>query len=157
MDFRVWIAYLDVHFDYPNAVARLTVDRAGAYGTPTCVCQINNSEGFLVGPPNIDINKSRSFLSWLCSTHACWCALAPANLPMKELSGLYSQYPWNCNSGPDCYQDVAMWIACAYNAYIWCGCFMFAIFQFNLHTNLLLPSCVFLHRLIVPAIYRFTI
>ena len=126
VNFNVWMSYLDVHFDYPNAVTRLTVDRAGAYGTPTCVFQINNSDGFLVGPPNIDLNKSRSFLSWLCSTHACWCALAPANLPMKELSGLYSRYPWNCNSGPDCYQDVAMWIACAYNAYISYGCFMFA-------------------------------
>ena len=115
VDFRVWISYLDVHFDYPNAVTRLTVDRASAYGTPTCVFQINNSIGFLVGPPKIYLNKSRSFLSWLCSTHACWAALAHANLPMKELSGLYSQYPWSCNSGPDCYQDVAMWIACAYN------------------------------------------
>ena len=115
VDFRVWISYLNVNFDYPNAVTRLTVDRAGAYGTPTCVVQINNSEGFLVGLPNIDLNKSRSFLSWLCSTHACWGALAPANLPMEELSGLYPQYLWSCNSGPDCYQDVAMWIACAYN------------------------------------------
>ena len=91
VDFRVWISYLHVSFDYPNAVTRLTVDRAGAYGTPTCVVQINNSEGFLVGPPNIDLNKSRSFLSWLCSAHACWCSLAPAKLPMKEFSGLYSQ------------------------------------------------------------------
>ena len=103
------------------------VDRAGAYGTPTCVFHVNNSEGFVVGPPNIDLNKSRSCLPWLCSTHACWCALAPANLPMKELSGLYCRYPWNCNSGQDCCQDVAMWIACVYNAYIWCGCFMFAL------------------------------
>ena len=39
----------------------------------------------------------------------------PANLPMKELSSLFSQCPWSCNSGPNCYQDVAMWIACAYN------------------------------------------
>ena len=69
VDFRVWISYLDVHFDYPNAVARLTVDRASAYGTPTCVFQINNSIGFLVGPPRIYLNKSRSFLSWLCSMH----------------------------------------------------------------------------------------
>ena len=113
--FRVWISYLDVNFDYPNAVTRLTVDRASVCSTPTCVFQIANCEGFLVGPPNIDLNKSRSFLSWLCSAHACWCSLAPANLPMKELSGLYSQYPWSRNSDPDCYQDVAMWIACVYN------------------------------------------
>ena len=98
---------------------------------PHLFFQINNSEGFWVGPPNIDLNKSRPCSSWLCSTHACWGALAPANLPMKELSGLYPHYLWSCNSGPDCYQDVAMWIACAYNAYIWCGCFVFAIFQFS--------------------------
>ena len=110
-DFKVWISYLGINFDYPNAVTRLAVDRASANGTPTCVFQINNSEGFLVGPPNIDLNKSRSCSSWLCSTHACWGALAPANLLMKKLSGLYSQYPWSCNSGQDCYQDVAMWIA----------------------------------------------
>ena len=131
VNFKVWISYLDVHFDYPNAVARLTVDRASAYGTPTCVFQINNSIGFLVGPPNIYLNKSRSFLSWLCSTHACWAALAHANLPMKELSGVYSQYPWSCNSDPICDRDVAMWIASAYNAYISCGCFMFAKSKFT--------------------------
>ena len=70
VNFKVWISYLDVHFDYPNAVARLTVDRASAYGTPTCVFQINNSIGFLVEAPNIDRDKSRSFLCWLCSTHS---------------------------------------------------------------------------------------
>ena len=127
VDFSVWLSYLDVNFDYPNAVTRLTVDRASAYGTPTFVFQINNSEGFLMGPLNIDLNKSRPFSSWLCSTHACWGALAPANLPMKELSGLHFQYPWSCNADRICCQDVVMWIACAYNAYIWCGCFMFAI------------------------------
>ena len=120
--FRIWITYCGFQgldflsgcpLRFPNAVTRLTVDRAGAYGTPTCVFPINNSDGFRVGPPNIDLNKSRLFSSWFCSTHACWGALAPANLPMKELSGLYSQYPWSCNSGPDCYQDVVMWIACA--------------------------------------------
>ena len=115
VDFRVLVSYLGVNFDYPNAVTRLTVDRASVYSTPTCVFQINNSEGLLVGPPNIDLNKSRSCSSWLCPTHACWGALAPANLPMKKLSGLYSQYPWSCNSGQIYYQDVAMWIACVYN------------------------------------------
>ena len=123
-DFKVWISYLGINFDYPNAVTRLTVHQASAYGTPTFVFQINNSEGFLVGPPNIDLNKSRPCSSWLCSTHACWGALAPANLPMKELSSLYPHYLWSCNSSPDCYQDVAMWIAFVYNricaAVIWC-------------------------------------
>ena len=38
-----WISYLDVHFDYPNAVTRLTVDRASAYGTPTCVFKMTTS------------------------------------------------------------------------------------------------------------------
>jgi hypothetical protein len=107
VDFMVWISYLDVNFDYPG-VTWLTVDRASAYGTPTCVFQINNSKGFLVGPPNIDLNKSRSFSSWLCFTHACWGALAPANLHMKELSGLYLQYRLTCTFDPDCCQDVAM-------------------------------------------------
>ena len=79
-----WISYLDVHFDYPNAVARLTVDRASAYGTPTCVFKLNTSIGFLVWPPKIDLNKSRSFLSWLCSTHACWAALPMQNYPWKS-------------------------------------------------------------------------
>ena len=70
VNFKVWISYLDVHFEYPNAVARLTVDRASAYGTPTCVFQINNSIGFLVEAQNIDRDKSRSFLCGLCSTHS---------------------------------------------------------------------------------------
>ena len=48
VNFKVWISYLDVHFDYPNAVIRLTVDRASAYGTPTCVFKMNTSIGFLV-------------------------------------------------------------------------------------------------------------
>ena len=153
MDFKVWISYLDVHFDYPNAVARLTVDRAGAYGKPTCVLKINNSEGFLVGPPNIDINKSRSFLSWLCSTHACWCALAPAKLPMKGLVCIASIL------------GTAILVRIAIKM-LQCELFLFImpIFGavvlcslFGLHTNLLLPSCVFLHRLIVLAIYRFII
>ena len=97
VDFMVWISYLDVRFDSPSAVARLTVDRADAYVTPTCVFPINNSEGFRVGPQHTDLNKSRSFVFWLCSTHSWWGALAPrnftqevplppANLPMKELS-----------------------------------------------------------------------
>ena len=153
VDFKVWISYLDVHFDYPNAVARLTVDRAGAYGTPTCVFQINNSEGFLVGPPNIDINKSRSFLSWLCSTHACWCALAPANLPMKELVCIASIL------GTAILVRIAIkMLQCGllvlimhiFGAVVLCS-------LFGLHTKVLLPICVFLHRLIVLAIYRFTI
>ena len=139
MDFKVWISYLDVHFDYPNAVARLTVDRAGAYGKPTCVFKINNSEGFLVGPPNIDINKSRSFLSWLCSTHACWCALAPAKLPMKGLVCIASIL------------GTAILVRIAIKM-LQCELFLFImpIFGavvlcslFRLHTNLLLPSCVF--------------
>ena len=53
--FRVCISYLDFRFDYPNAVTRLTVDRADAYCTPTCVFPINNSDGFLVELPNIDL------------------------------------------------------------------------------------------------------
>ena len=43
-----WISYLDVNFDYPNAITRLTVDRASAYGAPTCVFKMNTSIGFLV-------------------------------------------------------------------------------------------------------------
>ena len=77
-DFKVWISYLGINFDYPNAVTRLAVDRASANGTPTCVFQINKSEGFLVGPPNNDLNKSRLFSSWLCS-----CMNARALLPRK--------------------------------------------------------------------------
>ena len=118
LDFRVWISYLDVNFDYPNAVTRLTVDRAIACGTPTCVFQINNSDGFLVWPPNTEFNKSRSFSSWLCSTHACWGALAPSKFTHEwALWFVFSvslglQF---CDPGQDCYEDVAMWIACAYN------------------------------------------
>ena len=97
-------------FDFPSAVARLTVDRADAHVTPTCVFPHNNSEGFWRESPNIDLNKSRSFLFWLCSTHSWGGALASrnftqdvplhsANLPTKEVFGLYSLYPWSCNSG----------------------------------------------------------
>ena len=46
VDFIVWISYLDVHFDYANAVTRLTVDRADAHVTPAYVFQINNSHRF---------------------------------------------------------------------------------------------------------------
>jgi hypothetical protein len=34
---------------------------------------------------------------------------------MKQLSGLYFQYLGGCISSPDCYQDVEVSIACAYN------------------------------------------
>ena len=59
-------------------------------------------------------NRGHLYLGCVLRMHA-GALLPPADLPMNELSGLYSQYPWSCNSGPDCYQDVAMWIACVYN------------------------------------------
>ena len=68
-------------FDSPSAVARLTVDRADADVAPTYVFPINNSEGFRGEAPNIDLNKSRSFLFWLCSTHSWRALLPPAILP----------------------------------------------------------------------------
>ena len=131
MEFRVWISYLDVNFYYPNAVTRLTVDRASVNGTPTCVFQINNPQGFLVGPPNIDLNKSRSFSWWLCSTHACWGALAlrkvthervlwfvfSVALELQFWSGLLLR----CRN-VDC--------LCLYS-YICCGYFMFAKSKFS--------------------------
>ena len=120
VDFRVWISYLDVHFDYPNVVTRFTVDRASAYGTPTRVFQINNSEWFLVGPPSIDLNKSHPFSSLLCSTHACrklthegalWF-VSPVSLELQFRSG----FPIKMSS---C--GLLLLIR-----YICCGCFMFA-------------------------------
>ena len=66
-------------FNPPSAATRLTVDRADAYVTPTCVFPINYSEEFRVVPPNTDINKSLSCSCWLCSTHTCCDALAPCN------------------------------------------------------------------------------
>jgi hypothetical protein len=159
VDFRVWISYLDVHFDYPNAVARLTVDRASAYGTPTCVFQINNSEGFRVGPPNIDLNKSRSFLFWLWFTHSWGCALAPrkftedmplhpANLPMKELFGLHSLNPSGCNSGSDflwTYRNVDCY-------YLYCMCLV-RLFWCLLYSDLVSYAIVLANFCFSPPAY----
>ena len=112
VDFRVWMSYLDVRFDSPSAVTRLTVDRADAKLHPHVFSQSRIPKGSGLGPPNIDLNKSRSLLFWLSSTHSWWGVLAPrnftqdvllrpANLPMKQLSGLYPQYLWSCHSGWD--------------------------------------------------------
>ena len=46
-----------------------------------------------------------------------------------------------------------MWIASTYNAYVWCGYSMLAIFLFTFIRNCYGKFIVFLHRLIVPAIY----
>ena len=69
---------------------------------------------------------------------------------MKQLSGLYFQYLGSCISSPDCYQDVEVSIACAYNLYL-LPLFHVCHIEIPFHTHLLLPSCAFLHRLVVPA------
>lgn len=145
-----WMSYLNVNFDYPNAVTRLTVDRASAYGTPTCVFKMNTSIGFLVWPPKIRLNKSHSFLSWLCSTHACCAAL-----PMQT-------YPWN--SFLVCIFNIlgAAFLALIAIKMLKCWLLVLIIMyllplfhvchiDISFHTNPLLPSCVFLHLLVVPA------
>ena len=91
-------------FDSQSAVARLTVYRADAYVTPTCVFPINNSNGLLGEAPNINLNKSRSFFKLVVFCAFMGGALAPRNftqdvslgaaiLPMKKLFGLFSLYP----------------------------------------------------------------
>jgi hypothetical protein len=78
VDFRVWISYLDVNFNYPNAVTRLTVDRASAYGTPTCVF---SNQQFHWSPGGT--SKAHSFSCWLCSMHA-GALLPPQTYPCKS-------------------------------------------------------------------------
>ena len=108
--------------------------------------QINNSEGFLVGPPNMDINKSRSFLCWLCSTHSWEGPLAPRSFP-KMCPWTKQTYPWRCSwvcilcvlgaviLVRISYHNRVIWIANNYNAYVWCRSFMLAMFQFIVIRN----------------------
>ena len=97
VDFGVWSSYLDVNFDYPKAVARLTVDRASACGTRTCVFQIKNLKDSLRGLQTSTLTNHVHFhLGCVLRMHV-GALLPPANLPMNSFSGLYPQYPWSCN------------------------------------------------------------
>ena len=118
VEFMVWISYQDVIMRIVGCEFPILIACCGFQGLDFLSrCQFrlskrgNQVDGWpskrkwytLVWPPKIDLNKSCAFACWLCPTHACWDALAPAKLPMKELSGMYYQYPWSCDSGPDCY------------------------------------------------------
>ena len=150
-------------FDSQSAVARLTVYRADAYVTPTCVFPINNSNGFWGEAPILTLTNRVHFYSG-CGLRIQWgCTLAPrkftedmplhpANLPMKELFGLHSLYPWGCNSGLDflwTYRNVDC-------DYVYCIClvrfFDACYIPIWFHTQLCWQISVVLHLLIVPAI-----
>ena len=96
VDFGVWSSYLDVNFDYPKAVARLTVDRASACGTRTCVFQIKNLKDSLRGLQTSTLTNHVHFhLGCVLRMHV-GALLPPAILPMNSLSELHPQYHWSC-------------------------------------------------------------
>ena len=97
VDFGVWSSYLDVNFDYPKAVARLTVNRASACGTPTCVFKsIIPKDSLWDRQTSTLTNRVHFHLGCVLRMHV-GALLPPANLPMNSFSGLYPQYPWSCN------------------------------------------------------------